>query len=68
MSKPVYISNRKEKLPTEGVNPSYTINESIVGPVTTTIITKTISGRDYQKTIVEDSSNGSTSISSWVEV
>jgi len=60
-----FVSNIDGTIPTDGNNPSLTITESIDGTVTTTTLTKVISGVSYQKTIAEDSSDGSTTISSW---
>ena len=51
--------------PTTGNNPSYATTEVLVGTVLTTTIVKTISGTDYTKIFVEDSSDGSSTVTAW---
>jgi len=49
-------------------NASISITESVLGSVTTKVITKTIGSTSYQKTITQDSSDNSVSVSTWSEV
>lgn len=59
-------SNIGDALPTSGSNPSISITENTIGSETTTIISKVVSGETYTKTVVENSSTGITTVSSWV--
>lgn len=59
-------SNIGDALPTSGSNPSLSITETTIGFETTTIISKVVSGETYTKTVVENSSTGITTVSSWV--
>jgi hypothetical protein len=54
--------------PIEGNNASMIITESTSGTVTTTTLTQTIGTKSYTKTIASNSSDNSTTISSWSEV
>jgi len=49
-------------------NASISITESVLGSVTTKVITKTIGSTSYQKTITQDSSDNSVSVSTWSAV
>ena len=60
-----YTSPIERSLPTEGNNGSYTVTEVLVGTVTTTTIEKVIGVTTYTKTVVEDTSTGVTTVSSW---
>jgi hypothetical protein len=55
-----------ESLPTSGNNGSITITEVTVGTVTTSTIEKLIGATTYTKVLVEDTSTGVTTVSSWV--
>lgn len=59
-------SNIGDAPPTSGSNPSLSITETTIGFETTTIISKVVSGETYTKTVVENSSTGITTVSSWV--
>lgn len=59
-------SNIGDALPVSGNNPSLTITEVVVGTVTTTTIEKVIGATTYTKTVVEDTSTGVATVSSWV--
>ena len=51
--------------PVEGNNASYTITEVLVGTQLTTTIEKVVGVTTYTKTVVEDSSTGITTVSTW---
>lgn len=61
-----YVSVIDGTSPTTGNNPSLTVTEVTVGTVTTTTIQKLIGATTYTKTVIEDSSTGITTVSSWV--
>lgn len=50
------------------VNASLSISETVEGTITTKIIDKTVGEKTYRKTIAQDSSDNSITISAWSEV
>lgn len=51
--------------PNQGLNPSVSITETVLGTVTTKTIVKTIGAETYTKTVAMDSSDNSVNISAW---
>ncbi len=57
-----------EKAPTDGNNPSLTISNDDMVEASTKVITKTINGTDYQKTLSFNAGGDVIGVSAWNEI